>query len=45
MRYIAILLIVIIFAILALALYGWYRHLKDDEKKMIYVETHLATAC
>lgn len=35
MRYIAILLIAIIFAILALALYGWYRHLRDDEDDLV----------
>jgi hypothetical protein len=35
MRYIVILLIVIIFATLALALYGWYRHLRDDEDDLV----------
>jgi hypothetical protein len=35
MRYLAILLIAIIFATLALALYGWYRHLRDDEDDLV----------
>jgi hypothetical protein len=35
MRYVVILLIVIILATLALALYGWYRHLRDDEDDLV----------
>jgi hypothetical protein len=35
MRYLAILLIVIIFATLAVAFYGWYRHLRDDEDDLV----------
>ncbi len=35
MRYIVILLLAILFAILALALYGWYRHLRDDEDDLV----------
>jgi len=35
MRYLALLLIVIIFATLAVALYGWYRHLRDDDDHLV----------
>lgn len=31
MRYLAILILVALVIILGLALYGWYRHLRDDE--------------
>ncbi len=31
MRYLVILILVVLVIILGLALYGWYRHLRDDE--------------
>jgi multisubunit Na+/H+ antiporter MnhC subunit len=35
MRCSAIILTAIIFATLAVALYGWYRHLRDDEDDLV----------
>ncbi len=31
MRYLVIFILVVLVIILGLALYGWYRHLRDDE--------------